>query len=171
MITLTVNERDLTFEHSLVSLFEWEQEYEKPFFPPPPEEAKTVEETDRYFEMMLVGESRQYRHLIMLLSEDDRRRLLAYINKTNTATKVREMAGKNGPRENVTAELIYYWLIQFKIPFKPTDEWHLNNLLMLVKVCGAKATPPKKTRQSRTQMAASMREENERRRKLSGSSG
>lgn len=170
MIKLKVNETELQFQHSLVSLSAWEEEYEKPFFSPM-DEGKTMEETFRYFEYMLVGESKAYPHLITLIDVHQANALLAHINKPSTATTVKEIQQKAGPRENVTSELIYYWLTQFKIPFKPTDEWHLNRLLMLVKVCGAKSTPPKQTRQSKNKLAQTMREENERRRRLTGSSG
>lgn len=170
MITLFVNDEQLYFEHSLVSLSDWEAEYEKPFYPAI-DEQKPVDELDRYFELMYVG-SKKKAHLIALLTMDQKMILANYIGKNRTATTVREIQQQKGPKETVTSELIYYWLVSFKIPFKPTDEWHLNRLLMLVKVCSAKqAPPPKKTRKGQAQLAMSMRELNEQRLAKSGSSG
>ena len=171
MIVLTVNDKDLRFEHSLVSLSEWESEFEKPFYSSNDDETKTDEEMIKYFECMLISDIK-YRYLVRLLDPDQTLALSVYIGKDRTATRVREMIEKRGPKVNVTSELIYYWMISFKIPFTPCDTWHLNRLLMLVKVCGAKsAADAPKTKQSQTQMAMSMRELNEQRLKESGSSG
>ena len=169
MITLTVNDTELNFEHSLVSLSEWESEHEKPFFSPVDE--RTQDELFRYFEFMLVT-PKQKIHLVRLLDQDQQLALVSHMNRSRTATTIKEIQQKVGNRENVTSELIYYWLIAFKIPFEPTDGWHLNRLLTLVKVCGAKQAPPaKQTRQSQVKAAQSMRELNEQRRREMGTSG
>jgi hypothetical protein len=171
MITLIVNDQELHFEHSLVSLSDWEAEYEKPFFSPKDDEEKSKDELMRYFELMLIGR-RKHIHLVRLLSDEQQLSLANYIAKSRTATTVREIQKSRGPRENITSELIYYWLVAFKIPFKPTDEWHLNRLLMLVKVCGAKSAPPvKQTRRDQAQRVQSMRELNEKRRRELGTKG
>jgi hypothetical protein len=172
VITLTVQETELNFEHSLVSLSNWEAEYEKPFFTPnKEEETKTSEQLLKYFEFMLVGESKKNRHLIQLLTHDQQLRLTHYMQKSRTATTVREIQTVRGPRENPTSELIYYWMVAFKIPFQPTEEWHLNRLLMLIRVCGIKQAPPPKGLKNRAKLAQSMREINEQRRQKYGTSG
>lgn len=172
MITLTVNDRELNFEHSLVSLSEWEAEHEKPFFSPTQDSNMSTEEMMDYFECMLVS-PRKYKHLVMLLSPTQQLALAEYIQKKRSATTIREIQNSKGPRENVTSELIYYWLVAFKIPFQPTEKWHLNRILMLVKVCGAKQAPPPKkaTPAQRAQQAQSMRELNERRLAERGTKG
>lgn len=168
MFTLKINNQDLRFEHSLVSLSEWEGEYETPFFSRTDEDVKTPEEMMAYFECMLVSDYSQH-HLVRLMSNEQKIALADYIKKDRTATIVQEIPGKKGPNEHVTSELIYYWMIAFKIPFKPSDEWHLNRLLMLVKVCGVKNAPP--TKQSKQKIAQSYREMNEQRRKQFGTKG
>ena len=172
MITLEVNNRELQFEHSLVSLSDWEAHYEKPFYSPKKDEQKTGDELLKYFELMLIGKSKKHRHLVLLLTKQQMDTLAQYISSAKTATTVKEIQTKAGPQENVTSELIYYWLVQFRIPFKPTDEWHLNRLLMLVKVASAKqAPPPKKSSQNQVKLAMSMREINEQRKREMGTSG
>lgn len=168
MIRLELGNKELRFEHSLVSLSDWEAHYEKPFFSPKQDEEKSEEEMFKYFEHMLISNPKN-RHLIPLIDSDQMFAMANYINAGRTATIVREIPGKNGPNENVTSELIYYWMISFKIPFKPSDEWHLNRLLTLVRVCGVKSQPPGK--QSKSKIAQDYRKINEERRRQTGSSG
>lgn len=170
MITFYVDKTELNFEHSLVSLSNWEAEYERPWYSNKKED-RTDEEIRRYFELMYIG-PKKHRHLVQLLTHDEQLALIQYISKPRTATTVREIQNRRGgSRENVTSELIYYWLVAFKIPFSPTETWHLNRLLMLVKVCSAKQAPAQKSRQSKAQLAQSMREINERRRNELGTTG
>lgn len=170
MITFNVNGKELDFEHSLVSLSVWESEFEKPFYSHKKDEQRDLKEMKRYFECMYIG-PRKYNHLIQLLSDDQQIVLADYITKAQSATTIREIQQNRGSRENITSELIYYWLVTFRIPFKPTDEWHLNRLLMLVKVCSVKNAPAPKTRQSKASLAQSMRDLNEQRRRELGTKG
>ena len=171
MITIKLaTGQELDFEHSLVSLSDWEAEYEKPFYSPT-KEGKTEDEMLKYFEYMMIGPRRD-RYLVYLLTEEQQVELANYINRSRTATTVRDIPGKGGPQENITSELIYYWLSSFKIPFSPTEEWHLNRILTLVKIHGVKNQPPSKNKQKvSADRVAAMRAENERRLAAMGTKG
>lgn len=168
MLWITVADKELPFEHSLVSLSEWEAEFERPFFPRTDDDKQTPEEMRRYFELMYTGPRKNF-DLVGLLTIEKELELVNYINASRTATIVKDVQSKSGPKEHVTSELIYYWLVAFKIQFKPTDEWHLNRLLTLVRICGVKQETPKK--RDPKSVVRDFRAENARRRALAGSKG
>lgn len=171
MITLNVNGKDLEFEHSLVSLSKWEEEYEKPFYNPKKDESISPEEWDKYFEFMLVRPRKSF-HLVQLLSIEQKTLLIGYIQKKATATTINKIQTHQGPKENPTSELMYYWLASFRIPFHPTETWHLNRLLTLVEIFSAKQAPvPKQGRRNTAKLAQNMREINERRMRELGTKG
>jgi hypothetical protein len=155
----------LSFEHSLISLSKWEALHEKPFFG---REAKTAEETESYICQMLLTENPP-ENFFHRLETEDFERIAAYINSKQTATTFGPEPNQRGTSEIITAELIYFWLIQFNIPFHPVETWHLNRLMTLVKVAGVKNSKPKKM--SKQELAEQYRSLNEQRRRQSGSAG
>lgn len=130
----------LDLEHSLVSLSKWESKYHKPFFS---KAEKTSEEIFDYIKMMTVTENVEaevYGRLTQANVDDIR----AYIDDTMTATTFGKESKTQHSREIITSELIYYWMIASNIPFDPCQDWHINRLLTLIKVCSIKNSPPKK---------------------------
>lgn len=129
----------LQLEHSLVSLSKWESIWHKSFLS---KQGLTSEESVSYIKCMTLTpnvDSDVYNHL----TNENINEVVRYIDDPMTATVFYEDKSNKGGRETVTAELIYYWMIALNIPFE-CQEWHLNRLLTLIRVCNIKNTPPKK---------------------------
>lgn len=129
----------LKLEHSLVSIAKWESKWCKSFLNT---KEKTDEETMDYIRCMTLTQNIDpdiYSHLSLQNVED----IKNYINAPMTATVFADTGDSSTNREVVTAELIYYWMIAYNIPFE-CQKWHINRLLTLVRVCGIKNNPPKK---------------------------
>ena len=133
------NEQVLQLEHSLVSLSKWESKWEKPFLS---KEGKTTEETIDYIRCMTITpnvDAEVYNHLTdRIISQVNN-----YIDAPMTATWFSENKNSASTTEQITSELIYYWMIALNIPFE-CQEWHLNRLITLIRVCNIKNQPPKK---------------------------
>jgi len=157
----------LSFEHSLVSVSKWEAITKRPFFG---HEEKTAEDTELYYKCMLLTEDPPANFYGRLVGTPQFQEIANYINSDQHGTLFRaEAAPPKSKQEIVSAELIYYWLVQFQIPFQPTESWHLSKLMALVKVAGLKQSKPKKM--SPQERAAQMRALNEQRRRETGSTG
>jgi len=155
---------ELCFEHSLISLSKWESQYKKAFFG---KDEKTSEEGASYIKCMLITENVSD-ELLNRLSPDNIESITGYINDKQSATWFREDPSQKSSNEIVTSELIYYWLVQFNIPFE-VETWHLNRLMTLVKIVGIKQTKPKPM--SKAQQAEQYRRVNAERRAQMNSSG
>jgi hypothetical protein len=79
-----------------------------------------------------------------------------YINAKMTATTITERDQRPNT-EIITAEIIYHWMVTYQIPFE-CENWHLNRLITLVRVCNHKSAPPK--RMSRADAVRQQRELN-----------
>lgn len=155
---------ELVFEHSLVSLSKWESQYKKAFFG---KQEKTAEEGAAYIKCMLLTENVPD-DFLNRLSSDNVEAITNYINDKQSATWFTEDSNQKPGSETITSELIYYWLVQFNIPFE-VETWHLNRLMTLVKITGLKQTKPKPM--TKAQQMEQYRRLNAERRAASGSSG
>ena len=136
---ITTKEQTLQLEHSLVSLSKWESKWGKPFLS---KEAKTVEETTDYIRCMTITQNVDP-NVYNFLTNQNIQEVNQYIEAPMTATWFAEDKNSKGGKEQITSELIYYWMISLNIPFE-CQKWHLNRLLTLVRVCNVKNQPPKK---------------------------
>ena len=74
----------------------------------------------------------------------------SYIEDSMTATWFNEDNKKKGGKsEQITAEIIYYWMTALQIP-PEYRKWHLNQLITLIRVCSIKNQPEKKMSQAET---------------------
>lgn len=146
MLTLTLSATDdqdevvLHLEHSLVSLSKWESEWRRPFFH---SEKFTHEETNSYIGMMLLDPAPPG-DWTSRLTPEHYASVTEYINVKLTATWFRQDPNSPRPREITTTELIYYWMLQFGIPFQPCETWHFSRLSVLIEIAGRKQSKPKK---------------------------
>ena len=154
----------LELEHSLVSLSKWESIFEKPFLS---QENKTPKEFLEYVKCMALTDNIPD-DVFEALSEENFQEINTYIERKMTATWFSEQPGTPGSRDVITAELIYYWMIAFQIPFE-CENWHLNKLFTLIRVCNIKQSKPKKM--SRSEIAQRNRMLNEQRKAQLGTKG
>lgn len=132
-------EQVLQLEHSLVSLSKWESKWCKPFLS---KENKTFEETIDYIRCMTINQNIPD-EVYNCLTGENIREINEYISAPMTATRFSNDVMGKGSREQITSELIYYWMIALNIPFE-CQKWHINRLLTLIRVCNIKNQPSKK---------------------------
>lgn len=136
---INIKEQTLQLEHSLISLSKWESKWCKSFID---SKDKTDEQMFDYVRCMTLTTNVKP-EVYKCLSPDNIRQINEYIEAPMTATYFYEDDNKGGKKETPTAELIYYYMIENNIPFE-CQKWHLNRLIILIRVCSLKNTPPKK---------------------------
>ena len=129
---ITVKGGKLLMEHSLIAVSKWESIYKRSFVLHPPNTPK--ERTD-YFACMLINSDAA--PLVQYLNGSQVQEIIEYIGDLKTATHLRERPGGTGGRDVVTSELIYYWMINYGIPFE-CQKWHFSRLLALIKIAQVK---------------------------------
>ena len=139
----------LQLEHSLISLSKWEAKWKKPFMS---QDMTTItnEEVLDYIRCMTI--SSNIDPMVYYSIGSDRKmieQIKDYIQDPHTATTIKQKPGRGRSREIITAELIYYWMVELGIPFE-CQKWHLGRLLTLIEVCSIKQTPEKKMSQAET---------------------
>lgn len=137
---LFVSTKDTTLqlEHSLVSISKWESKWHKPFLS---KEDKTREEELDYIRCMTITQNVDP-IVYQSITPDILKRIKSYLEDGMTATTINEKKSKP-TRDIVTSEIIYYQMISYDIPFE-CEKWHLNRLLMLIRVCNVKNGSQKK---------------------------
>lgn len=135
----------LWLEHSLFSLSKWESKWHKPFLR---KDGFEGEEFIDYVRMMTVWPKQVPEEVYYRLTNENQKEIVAYIGDPMTATTFskhknsRDGNAKSPGRQQVTAELLYYSMIAYNIPFE-CEKWHLNRLMTLIHVCEIKNNPQK----------------------------
>jgi len=129
----------LKLEHSLISISKWESKWHLPFF----ETEKNDEQIYDYIKCMTLNQEVDdlvYRRI----PASEVQRINDYIADPMTATKINSLGNdKKQSGEYITSELIYYWMIAYNVPVE-FQKWHINRLIMLIRVCSEKNKPSKK---------------------------
>lgn len=166
----------LRLEHSLVSLSKWESKYKKPYLKDDKE--RTREEILDYIKCMTITQNVPD-EVYSLLTEQDLKKINDYIVDSMTATWFNENKASNGSnpqvhekKEQITSELIYYWMISYRIPIQ-CEKWHLNRLLTLIRVFHIKDAEAngKSNKMSKRDVLSQNRALNAARRKALGTKG
>lgn len=161
----------IKLEHSLVSVSKWESKHCKPFLDEDVD--MTFDEMVDYIKCMTLTQNipdEAYSYL----TDENYRQINEYIDHPATATTIIErravLKTKKPVRKpkKVTSEVIYHRMICYGIPFE-CQKWHLNRLLMLIRVCEAESGSQPKMNQK--EVLAYNKQLNDARRKASGSKG
>lgn len=156
-------DRELSFEHSLASLSKWEGRWHKPYL----DSQKTSEEALDYIWCMCLDDVST--ETMGYLTSDQVEMVIDYIKSSQTATTFRELESPSqAKKETVTAEIIYWWMILYHIPFS-CEAWHLDRLFTLIRVASIKSSPEKKM--TAAERRAWQIAENERRKKALNTKG
>ena len=137
---IDTKETILKLEHSLLSISKWESKWCKPFLPKNKHDRRTPKEMLDYIECMTLN-SNVSKNVYTALSADNIIEISNYINNPMTASTIHvNRSASSINNEIITSELIYYWMIVYQIPFE-CEKWHINRLLMLIRICSVKNNP------------------------------
>lgn len=136
---IQLKQKTVRLEHSLKSLARWESKWNVAFL----SNDKTREQTIDYYWCMEVTGTMSREDFLYLTPEQEKK-IQEYIGAPMTATTINRRGPKRGlSKKIVTAEVIYYWMLQYGIPFE-CEKWHLNQLLTLIEVCNVEGGPQQK---------------------------
>lgn len=130
---------ELQMEHSLVSISDWESKWHKSFLST---RELTDEETLDYIRFMTLTPNVPP-DIYGYLSDENINAIKDYIANPMTATTFSDDKKQKGRQRIITSELIYCWMITAGIPVE-FENWHLNRLITLLRVCAAENQQPKK---------------------------
>lgn len=144
MLEFTVYDRGnavvLTFEHSLLSVSKWEAKYKIPFLT---KSEKTQEQMLDYYRFMITSPELDP-DLVYRLKPEETDQLLAHINDPMSAAIAPPPPDGKKSSEVQTSDSIYMQLVLLRIPFQPTETWHINRVMMLIAKTAHAQQPPKK---------------------------
>lgn len=135
---IVTKEQSLQLEHSLVSVSKWESKWNKVFLS---DKEKTTEEILDYVKHMTLSQNIDP-SVYDRLTKTNIDQINDYIEAPMSAIKFAKEKTGGPPKDPMTNELIYFWMITLNIPFE-CQKWHLTRLLTLIQVCNLKNQPAK----------------------------
>lgn len=148
---------EVELEHSLFTISKWEEKFEKPFL----DDNKTPEDTLEYIKIMALDDTRDFTRYI---TYEQFEQIQDYISKKASATTfIDPPSNKTGGGNFITSELIYFWMINYKIPME-AERWHINRLFALIRIFTAK-NDKSTNKMSKADIVKRNRELNEQRRR------
>jgi len=153
-VFLSVPDQVLELEHSLSAISKWEGKWKKAFFS---YDEKTPEETMDYIRCMTISDVDPI--VYSLITPKMAEQIADYIGDSMVATTFSQV-NQNTSREKITAEILYYDMIAYGIPLE-CENWHINKLIALLRVCSIKNGNTKKM--SRAENGVYQRQLNEKR--------
>ena len=140
---VNIPKRTITLEHSLLSVSKWESKWKKPFMTA---SDKTFEETIDYVRCMTL-EKNVDPTIYNYLTSEHIQMVNDYITDSMTASVVSDSNRPKNTGKFVTSELIYSWMFALRIP-KECEKWHLNRLLMLIRIMDEQQQPKRKMKRN-----------------------
>lgn len=139
---VTVKESSVILEHSLYSLAKWESIWHIPFLESC---AKlTKKQAVSYYDCMAYKSEVVPENFALRLTRDDIKKIESYISDPMTASTYNQTKSKTANKEIITAEVLYYLMASYGIPFEECEHWHLNRLMSLLQMCSVKSGPEQK---------------------------
>lgn len=133
----------LLLEHSLRSISKWEAITHRPFLD---NKEHSVQDSVLYIKCMTTNKQVDP-SVYGRISVDDIMKVNEYIDDPMSATQITDISEVTkkgvGRGRTITSELIYYWMTVHNIPAE-YQNWHMNRLLMLIKICNLESQPPQK---------------------------
>lgn len=143
-----VPEQDVELEHCLLAIARWESKWTKPWFT----ETHTYEEWLSYIGFMNLESDDQT--FAFSLTPEQISEVTDYIQKSQTATWFSNEE-KTRNSEQLTSELLYYYMAQVPLPFDICERWNFSRLTTILRIASIKSKPDKKM--SHSQIAAQNR--------------
>lgn len=148
----------LRLEHSLVAITKWESKWHEAFLSG---RDKTAEQTFDYIRCMSL-DPLVTPLIVYSISSSQLDKIFEYINEAMTASWVADTQSKKNSGV-ITSEVVYSMMFELGIPME-CENWHLNRLIMQIKV-GAERQKPQKKMSKQEIIARNRRLNEERRRK------
>lgn len=134
---IEVKDQQLVLEHSLISVYKWEQKWETNFLD---NNTITNEEFIDYVRCMTINKVNPLIYLCLTRQNIDT--IKSYMGRKMTGTRFTE-SHRPPSHKIVTAEVLYSQMFSLNIPIE-CAKWHLSSLLTLIRVCAEENSPKKK---------------------------